>query len=206
MHVNLLYLVIRQINIPTPHSALKQISCWMTFKTAKSTIPSAFLNIIKEKTWRALRECIHPPRPNTCNIMHNNKKLCKNIWIQTVIPITNKIESSVPCGNSDIRVRNLKFARNLKFTHSKSLVNFMKKMMFLSKNWYFSVQTALIYYTVNKSHLSSFILLVFSHVANFRYVANFRFLTLLSHENFIKICPQLFKLFCKQTHTAKNLG
>ena len=54
----------------------------------------------------------------------------------------------------------------------------MKKMMFLSKNWYFSVQKALIYYTVNKSHHNSFILLVFSHVANFRYVANFRFLTL----------------------------
>ena len=51
-------------------------------------------------------------------------------------------------------------------------------MMFLSKNWYFSVQKALIYYTVNKSYLNSFILLVFSHVANFRYVANFRFLTL----------------------------
>ena len=54
----------------------------------------------------------------------------------------------------------------------------MKKMMFLSKNWYFLVQKALIYYTVNKSHQNSFILLVFSHVANFRYVANFRFLTL----------------------------
>ena len=54
----------------------------------------------------------------------------------------------------------------------------MKKMMFLSKNWYFSVQIALIYYTVNKSHHNSFILLVFSHEANFRYVANFRFLTL----------------------------
>ena len=53
----------------------------------------------------------------------------------------------------------------------------MKKMMFLSKNWYFSVQKALIYYTFNKSHHNSFILLVFSHVANFRYVANFRFLT-----------------------------
>ena len=51
-------------------------------------------------------------------------------------------------------------------------------MMFLSKNWYFSVQKALIYYTVNKSHHNSFILLVFLHVANFRYVANFRFLTL----------------------------
>ena len=56
----------------------------------------------------------------------------------------------------------------------------MKKMIFLSKNWYFSVQKALIYYTVNKSHHNSFILLVFSPVANFRYVANFRFLTLLS--------------------------
>ena len=50
--------------------------------------------------------------------------------------------------------------------------------MFLSKNWYFPVQKALIYYTFNKSHHNSFILLVFSHVANFRYVANFRFLTL----------------------------
>ena len=54
----------------------------------------------------------------------------------------------------------------------------MKKMMFFSKNWYFPVQKALIYYTVNKSDHNSFILLVFSHVANFRYVANFRFLTL----------------------------
>ena len=51
-------------------------------------------------------------------------------------------------------------------------------MMFLSKNWYFSVQKTLIYYTFNKSHHNSFILLVFSHVANFRYMANFRFLTL----------------------------
>ena len=56
----------------------------------------------------------------------------------------------------------------------------MKKMMFLSKNWYFSVQKVLIDYTVNKSHHNSFILLVFSHVANFRYVANFRFLTLFN--------------------------
>ena len=77
-----------------------------------------------------------------------------------------------------IRVRNLKFSRNLKFATSKTLVNFMKKMMFLSQNWYFSVQKALIYYTFNKSHHNSFILLVFSHVANFRYVANFTFLTL----------------------------
>ena len=51
-------------------------------------------------------------------------------------------------------------------------------MMFLSKYWYFSVQKALIYYTVKKSHHNSFILLVFSHMANFRYVAKFRFLTL----------------------------
>ena len=68
--------------------------------------------------------------------------------------------------------------RNLKFATSKTLVNFVKKMMFLSKIWYFSVQKALIYYTVNKSHHNSFILLVLSHVANFRYAANFRFLTL----------------------------
>ena len=38
----------------------------------------------------------------------------------------------------------------------------MKKMMILSKNWYFSVLKASIYYTVNKSHHNSFILLVFS--------------------------------------------
>ena len=69
-----------------------------------------------------------------------------------------------------IRVRNLKFARHLKFATSKTLVNFMKKIMFLSHNWYFSVQKALIYYTFNKSHHNSFILLVFSHVANFRFL------------------------------------
>ena len=68
----------------------------------------------------------------------------------------------------------------------------MKKMMFLSKNWYFSVQKALIYYTVNKSHHNSFILLVFSHVVNFRYVVNFRFLTLycllmLNRSHFLEI-------------------
>ena len=34
----------------------------------------------------------------------------------------------------------------------------MKKMMFLSHNWYFSVQKALIYYTFNKSHHNSFIM------------------------------------------------
>ena len=60
----------------------------------------------------------------------------------------------------------------------------MKKMMFLSKNSYFSVQKALIYYTVNKSHHDSFILLVFLHVVNFRYVANFRFLTLQRSPDF----------------------
>ena len=76
------------------------------------------------------------------------------------------------CQILTIRVRNVKFARNLKFATSKTLVNFMKKMMILSKNWYFSVQKASIfYYTINKSHHNSFILLVFSHVANFRYVA-----------------------------------
>ena len=48
--------------------------------------------------------------------------------------------------------------------------SFMKKMMILSKNWHFSVQKAFIYYTVNKSHHNSFILLVFSHVANFRFL------------------------------------
>ena len=46
----------------------------------------------------------------------------------------------------------------------------MKKMMFLSKNWYFSVPKALIYYTFNKPHHNSFILLVFSRVANFRFL------------------------------------
>ena len=85
------------------------------------------------------------------------------------------------------RIRNLKFTRNLKFATSKTLVNFMKKMMFLSKNWYFSVQKALIYYTVNKSHHNSFILLVFSPVANFRYVANFRFLTLLVYNMILNV-------------------
>ena len=48
--------------------------------------------------------------------------------------------------------------RNLKFATSKTLVNFIKKMMFLSHNWYFSVQKALIYYTFNKSHHNSFII------------------------------------------------
>ena len=73
----------------------------------------------------------------------------------------------------------------------------MKKMMFLSKNWYFSVQKVLIYHTVNKSHHNSFILLVFSHVANFRYVANFRFLTLYPIHGLefrvspIQVLPQL---------------
>ena len=93
-----------------------------------------------------------------------------------------KFQLNLKCKEKNLnlyRVRNLKFASNLKFATSKTLINFMKKMMFLSKNWYFSVQKALIYYTVNKSHHNSFILLVFSHVANFRYVANFRFLTLI---------------------------
>ena len=70
----------------------------------------------------------------------------------------------------------------------------MKKIMFLSKNWYFSIQKALIYYTFNKSHHYSFILLVFSHVANFRYVANFRFLTLHVFQYQLHV-QQLFDLF-----------
>ena len=94
------------------------------------------------------------------------------------------------------RVKNLKFARNLKFATSKTLVDFMKKMMFLSKNWYFSVQKALIYYTVNKSHHNSFILLVFSSVANFRYVANFRFLTLTKSHCFIRHNHQEIFITC----------
>ena len=78
----------------------------------------------------------------------------------------------------------------------------MKKIMFLSKNWYFSVQKALIYYTVNKSHHNSFILLVFSHVANFRYVANFRFLTLLGckvlwEKNTFVVCLKKFSSLIK---------
>ena len=72
-------------------------------------------------------------------------------------------------------------------------------MMFLSKNWYFSVQKALIYYTVNKSHHNSFILLVFSPVANFRYVANFRFLTLDVPQ--VLIFPLLIDGFYKQKET-----
>ena len=82
-------------------------------------------------------------------------------------------------GNTFVNKKIMNTVRNLKFATSKTLVNFMKKIMFLSKNWYFSVQKALIYYTVNKSHHNSFTLLVFSYVVNFRYVANFRFLTLI---------------------------
>ena len=104
------------------------------------------------------------------------------------------------------RVRNLKFAWNLKFATSKTSVNFMKKMMFLSHNWYFSVQKASIYYTFNKSHHNSFILSVFSHVANFRYVANFRFPTLyfpctgifflLSTQNLTRQIFRQWRFFC----------
>ena len=80
----------------------------------------------------------------------------------------------------------------------------MKKMMFLSKNWYFLVQKALIYYTVNKSHHNSFILLVFLHVANFRYVATFRFLT-LTHST-IAICIVIHGVFMllKMFAASKN--
>ena len=83
----------------------------------------------------------------------------------------------------------------------------MKKMMFLSKNWYFSVQKALIYYTVNKSHHNSFILLVFSHVANFRYVANFRFLTLIGLKQEVVFVLEYFltiNLFSKQYYIYLN--
>ena len=100
----------------------------------------------------------------------------------------------------------------------------MKKMMFLSKNWYFSVQKALIYYTVNKSHHNSFNLLVFSYVANFRCVANFTFLTLHSkisvislnsdHSNILlgilfgilsvgNFCEYLNKIYLEQEYAAK---
>ena len=73
----------------------------------------------------------------------------------------------------------------------------MKKMMFLSQNWYFSVQKALIYYTFNKSHHNSFILLVFSHVANFRYVANFTFLTLMYPVSYFKLDFKIIKLISR---------
>ena len=93
-------------------------------------------------------------------------------------------------------ISNCDRVRNLKFATSKTLVNFMKKIMFLSKNWYFSVQKALIYYRFNKSRQNSFILLVFSHVANFRYMANFRFLTLhLCHCNRANIHSMFCCLF-----------
>ena len=50
--------------------------------------------------------------------------------------------------------------------------------MFCPKLVYVQSKKALIYCTFDKSHINSFILLVFQHVANFRYVANFAFLTL----------------------------
>ena len=78
--------------------------------------------------------------------------------------------------------------------------------MFLSKNWYFSVQKALIYYTVNKSHYNSFILLVFSHVANFRYVANFRFLTLISSDlGFVSNISSFPSIICGDKQALKDL-
>ena len=76
------------------------------------------------------------------------------------------------------RVRNLKFARNLNFATSKSLTLFYEKRCFVLNLVFFLVQKALTFYTCYKSLLNLFILLVFPHVANFRYVANFRFLTL----------------------------
>ena len=68
-----------------------------------------------------------------------NLKQCTGSLNSDVVLICNKqavldtsrqyreVAQTPPC-----RVRNLKFARNLKFTTSKTLVNFMKKMMFLS--------------------------------------------------------------------------
>ena len=105
-------------------------------------------------------------------------------WVSFQVPVFSVIVLN--------RIRNLKFARNLQFATSKTLVNFMNKMMFLSKNWYFSVQKALIYYTFNKSHHNSFILLVFSHVANFRYVVNFRFLTLIPKSSVVDSSHRFF--------------
>ena len=61
----------------------------------------------------------------------------------------------------------------------------MKKMMLCLKTLYILVQIALIYYTFNKSHVNSFILLVFPHVANFKYVAKFGFLTLYLKINYV---------------------
>ena len=61
-------------------------------------------------------------------------------------------------------------------------------MMLCLKTLYILVQIASINYTFNKSHLNSFILLVFPHVANFKYVANFRFLTLAAVVSDISIC------------------
>ena len=67
------------------------------------------------------------------------------------------------------RVRNLKFAKNLKFATSKTLVNFIKKII-CHKIGIFAVQKTLIYYTFNQSHHNSFTLLVFPHVVNFRFL------------------------------------
>ena len=54
--------------------------------------------------------------------------------------------------------------------------------MFCLKLGSFKFKKTLIYYTFNKPHLNSFILLVFPHVVIFRYVANFTSLTLSSFE------------------------
>ena len=56
----------------------------------------------------------------------------------------------------------------------------MKKLTVYLKHGIFSAQRVLIYHKFKESLLSSFIWLVFPHVANFRYVENFRFLTLKS--------------------------
>ena len=71
----------------------------------------------------------------------------------------------------------------------------MKKMTLCLKTLYILVQIASINYTFNKSHLNSFILLVFPHVANFKYVANFKFLTLLEDSTLFCFDPPISDLF-----------
>ena len=76
--------------------------------------------------------------------------------------------------------------------------------------YYISVQKAFIYSTFNESHLNSLFLLVFPHVANFRYeanfryVANFRFLTLNKWDSLrpFMISPQLLEFMKNPTWTS----
>ena len=108
-----------------------------------------------------------------------------------------------------IRVRNLKFARNLKLATSKTLVNFMKKMLFLSKNWHFSVQKALIYYTFNKSHHNSYILLVFYmwRISDMWRILDFLLYMVFSSKTACKNINIVFdKPLIERVHTTKFLG